>query len=137
MPSTAQALEKLSKAVEQHRDEGGGVTNWWRWPLVILLVLIAAAVFAWFSRRNSKELAMLRHEKKKQEVLIAQAESDALVDDAWTTVKAYGARIEESKKKIATIDEQIAFVEAQLEADKAAIGRIRTWDDVGITPGEG
>jgi len=137
MPSPTEALEKLSKAIGQHKDEGGRVTHWWRWPLVIFLVLIAAALFAWLSRRNSKELAMLRHEKKKQEVLIAQAESDALIDDAWTTVKAYGAQIEESKKKIATIDEQIAFVEAQLEADKAAIGRIRTWDDVGITPGEG
>jgi hypothetical protein len=73
-------MDGIIKAIESQKPEkGGGAKSWWRWPLLILLVLAGLAIAGWISMRNRRELAKLRHEKFKREELAKQAEVDAQV----------------------------------------------------------
>ena len=134
MPSLDGLFNRLIKAAGSQKDEGAGAKNWWRWPLLIVVVLIAVAVFAWMSRRNAKELAKLRHEKKKREVAAAQADSDRKVAVSRTEINEHAKKVRESMDRVKAINAEIRDVEAKFEADKEAISRIRTWDDVGSEP---
>ena len=134
MADVTGTLSRIVDAVGTQKEDKGGAKSWWRWPLVILLVLVAVAVFAWISRRDAKELARLRHEKKVREVEAAQIEANAKYAKLTVTIDEHQKRIEKSAARVKEIDVQIEEVETRLAADKKAIDRIRTWDDVGSEP---
>lgn len=127
-------LDRLLDAVSKHKDESNQVKGWWRWPIVIALVLFAVAIFAWFMRRGNRELAKLRHEKKKRQVAAEQAIVDAKVDEEKRVIAEYQEKIDEANRRIEEIDAEIAKVEARHAENKRAIDAIRTWDDVGSDP---
>ncbi len=134
MADVTGTLKRIIDAAGTQKEDKGVAKNWWRWPLVILLVLVAVAVFAWISRRDARELAKLRHEKKVREVERAQADLDAKIATETVTIDQHQKRIDESDVRVRELSVQIKKVEARLAVDKEAIDRIRTWDDVGSEP---
>jgi septal ring factor EnvC (AmiA/AmiB activator) len=127
-------LDRLLEAVSTHKDAGNQVKSWWRWPIVIALVLFAVAIFAWFMRRGNRELAKLRHEENKRKIEVEQAIIDAKVDEEKRVIAEYQEKIDEANRRIEEIDRKIAEVEARNAKNKSAIDAIRTWDDVGSSP---
>jgi peptidoglycan hydrolase CwlO-like protein len=124
-------FDRVVGAADNQKDEGGGAKSWWRWPLIILLVLVAIAAFAWFSQRDAKELARLRHAKKKADVERAQAQTDAAIAKETAVIEEHQKKIDEALTRIEEIDTEVKEVEARLAKRKNDIDRIRTWDDAG------
>jgi len=116
------------------QKKGNSAKSWWRWPLIIVFVLLAVSIFAWLSRRHARELAKLRHERKIREVEESQAQSDIVVAEQQSEIDAYEEAIRKSSSRISSIDTQIKTIEDRFANQKAAIDRIRTWDDFGSEP---
>ena len=127
-------LGKFEKLVSSNKDSGANVKNWWRWPLVIVLVLASVAVFAWIVQRKNGELAKLRHEKRKREIAAEQALSDAKVAKDLDRIKEFERKRSALVEKADEIDEKIREVEDEHKRNLEAIDSIRTWDDVATSP---
>jgi uncharacterized protein HemX len=134
MPEKKSLLDRLLAAVSKHKDEKYQVKSWWRWFIVIALVLFAVAIYVWLMRRGTKELARLRHEKKKAEIEKMQAIVDAKVDEESRVLREYAEKIDVANRRLEEIDAQILEVEERNAKNTRAIDDIRTWDDAGVDP---
>ena len=125
-------LDWIVKAVKAQRPDDpkkNGVKSWWRWPLMMVLVLAGMAVGAWLLKRNSRELAKLRHERHVREI---EAENDAAlvrVDLKEKEVADTLREVDKSMLRIKDIDLAIAEAEKRYAETNAKIDRI-TWDDL-------
>lgn len=123
-------LEKLASLIaKQKPEQGGGAKSWWRWPLLIVLVLIGLAIASWWMWRNGKELAKLRHGKFKREELARQAETDRKVATNKAESDAAVAKAKKQADRILELDLLIHAATRRNELDKARIDRI-TWADL-------
>lgn len=123
-------IAALAKAVEaQKPDTGSGAKSWWRWPLLIILVLVGVLVAAWALNRDRRELARLRHARNKARIEEdnATAETKAALSEA--TVEAALTKVIRSKVLVANLDKQIAQGEAAHAKRLADIKKI-TWGDL-------
>jgi uncharacterized protein HemX len=105
------------------------------WVSTIILVLVAlagVALWAWISWRQGKELAALRHEKNKVELLKEQAELKKKVAQYLSTIDKAEQQIEESTEKVRLLEADIKAEEARLEANMHAIHSITSWSDAGV-----
>ena len=128
-PSARNLLERIAGAVEKQKPEkGGGAKTWWRWPLLIVLVLVGLAVVAWFSNRHRRELARLRHEQFKRENAEAQAKTDAKVAASEAERDLRLLKVAASEVRLKEIDDAVAAAEQDYRKDLAAIDRIRLGD---------
>lgn len=124
-------LEGLIKKNTTTTEKGETKSNSWVGTLIIVVVALAAvAVFAWISWRNNKELAKLRHEEEKRKILAEKA----VVDKQVATNQA---KIDSLQKDLVVLEDERRIIAADIkhaeerhEADKRAIDRIRSWDDV-------
>jgi len=134
MPEEKTWLDRLLVAVSKHKDEQYQVKSWWRWFIVIALVLFAVAIYAWLMRRGSKELARLRHEKKKARLAYEQSVVDAEVAVEERLFAEYAEKIDASSRRLEEIDAQMLEVEERNAKNNRTIDDIRTWDDAGVDP---
>ena len=122
-------LEKLADRLGRQRTPEGKARSWWRWPLIILLILIGLAVAAWVINRDRRELARLRHEKYKREQEARNAAVDAQVAATEAATDAALERVSETTHAIDAADAQLAKARRKYERDEAAIDRLR-WSDL-------
>lgn len=130
-----QILGRLIGAIDQNKDDKAGAKNWWRWPILIVLMLAAVAVFAWISNRDAKELANLRHEKKKAELERDQAQIDALIAKDAAQVELHQKEIDAASARIEKLNKEFQETRDDLAKKIAAIDRVRTWEDVASSAG--
>jgi len=99
------------------------------WSILLpVVVLIGIAVYSWYARKNSRELAKLRHEKNKAKILKNKAMLDSELAGGQVKIDEIMKRVEELDEKIRIIDTDIRAEESRHEADVRAIDRMRTWD---------
>ena len=125
-------LELLAKLITKQKPEqgkGGGAKSWWRWPLLIVLVLAGLAIASWWMWRNGRELAKLRSEKFKREELARKAEVDQQVATNKAESIAALAKAKRQADKILELDLKIHAATRRNELDKANIDRL-TWADL-------
>lgn len=125
-------LELLANLIgKQKPDEGkgGGAKSWWRWPLLIVLVLAGLAIASWWMWRNGRELAKLRSDKFKREELARKAEVDAQVASNKAEADAALAEAKRQADRILELDLRIHAATRRNELDKANIDRL-TWADL-------
>jgi uncharacterized protein HemX len=125
------ALDKISTAVtsQKEKKDKGGPGAWWRWPLIIILVLIGIAVAAWALGRNRRELAKLRHEKNKREILAENAKVLSEVEGEEKSAEMRLQAANESLERVAEINTRIQAAKDRYEKDKDRASRI-TWADL-------
>jgi hypothetical protein len=122
------ALSKIANAVTSHKTEKKRGA-WWRWPLIIVLVLFGFAIMAWVLGRNRRELARLRHEKNKREILAANAKTLAAVGVEEETAETRLQAANESLKRVEEINQKIREAEKRYEENRHHASRI-TWADL-------
>ena len=128
-PSARNLLERVASAIEKQKpSKGGGAKSWWRWPLLIVLVLLGFAVMAWFSNRHRRELARLRHEQFKRENAEAQAKTDAKVAASDAERDKRLLAVAASEERLKEIDDAVDAVEKDFRKDLATIDRVRLGD---------
>jgi hypothetical protein len=105
------------------------VSKSWIWAIIIpIIVLIGITAYSWFAFRRGRELARLRHEKVKANLLTAQAEIDRKVDEGNLTIAEAEKKIAAARERLRVIEANIKVEEARYEADHRAIDRMRGWD---------
>lgn len=129
---TGALLKKLAAAVSsQKSEETGKPKSWWRWPLVVLLVVLAVVAVVWLWRLSSKErteLARLRHEKEVLKIRADQARTDAEVSRERSVVEDRRRAIAESAARVKEIDIELAEGKERHDEVLDAIDRIRVVD---------
>ncbi|MEE9358884.1 MAG: hypothetical protein V3U85_00220 [Hyphomicrobium sp.] len=130
-------IEAIAKAVTaQKPKEGGGARSWWRWPLLIVLVLIGVLVAAWVISRDRRELARLRHERNVQRIKSENAKANLEAAENERIAEQALERVEQSKLIVEALNNQIAEIEAAHAKRKLEIDAI-TWGDLPrADPGE-
>ena len=105
------------------------VSKSWIWAIIIpIVVLIGITAYAWFAFRRGRELAKLRHEKVKTNILTAQAEITKEVADGNLKIAEGEKKLDAAREKLRVIEADIRAEEARYEADRRAIDRMRGWD---------
>ncbi len=129
---TGALLKKLAGAISsQKSEETGKPKSWWRWPLVIGLVVLALVAVIWIWRlagKERKELARLRHEKKTLKIRADQAKIDEAVEHERETIAEHRRVVVESVARVREIDQEIAEGEERHDEVLADIDRIRVVD---------
>lgn len=129
---TGALIKKLAGAISsQKSEETGKPKSWWRWPLVILLVVLAVVAVVWLWRLSSKErreLAKLRHEKNVLKIQADQARVDAEVTRERDVIEEKRRLIAESAARVKEIDLEIAEGKERHAEVLDAIDRIRVVD---------
>lgn len=108
----------------------GGSKSWLSTLIIIAVVLMGVAVWSWISWRKNRELAALRHEKEAARITAEQAELLAKVAAGDQVVADRQKQVDKAKEDLRIIEADIRAAEASYEADRRAIDRIRSWDDV-------
>lgn len=120
-------LERIVKAIEAQKPKSGsGAKSWWRWPLLIVLVLAGVAVAAWIANKNAHELARLRHDQFKNKLLKKNALTASQVADNDSERDRALAKYEKQNDKLLELRLQLRVAEKRNETDRANIRRI-TW----------
>ena len=123
-------LERIISAIERQKpDEGGGAKSWWRWPLLIVLVIAGLTVAAWISTRHQRELAKLRHDKFKHGERAKQARLDASVSASETEKAHHIAEANRQRYYANEMDTDIREAEARYAKHRDRIDRI-SWGDL-------
>lgn len=125
-------LAKLEQLIASQQNKSGA----WRWfALLVATVLgiVGVAVWVWIRRRQTKELAKLRHEKNEQEILARKAKADTEVIQLEEQAEAHRKRFEKAAEKLRILEADLRSEEAVYEANRKSIDRIRSWRD--ISPG--
>jgi len=125
-------LQKLVTALEARTAP----VRWWRWPLVIGLVLVGLLVAYWLVNRQRKELARLRHEVYAQKQAAKQAVTDAAVATDQEEVRRLLAAADEAEKAAMIYGRGLEQLRREHDATNELAARI-TWDDLprGDAPG--
>ncbi len=123
-------LEGIMKANQAPAATGGGSKSWIGTIIMVVVALAGAAIWAWLSARANRELAALRHEKEKARIEADQAAARATVTANDQAIAAAQKDVAAAAEKLRLIDAEIRTEEARHEADRRAIDRIRSWDDV-------
>lgn len=128
-----QSLESTSTTKKEAVTSGSG--GWWATLIVFVVGIVAAVIWWYIDRKNRQELADLRHEKQVSLIKAEQAKTDLIVEG--TVIETENLRQErfELMNKMLRINHDIELLEAQRAADKLAIDRIRSWDDLPLGPG--
>ena len=119
----------LNRVNAQKKPEGGGAKNWWRWPLLIIIVLLGLAIGVYILNRNNRELAKLRHERNKAEIEKENKLTESLAEKELDKARAALIQINEIERRIQTIDEKLVAAEAKHAKDVEAVERMR-WSDL-------
>jgi hypothetical protein len=120
-------IELLASWLKGHKDAATGkVASWWRWPLVILLVVVGLLVAYWLLMRDRRELARLRHERFKANEEARQAAIDAQVNSAKATAEDRMHRVREATRRLGAIDLELVEAERRYEANTKAADSL-TW----------
>lgn len=117
----------LVKYIKSLQSESGGGKSWVSTILILSIVAIAAAIYAWVIGRQNRELAQLRHEHAKGKILADKSIVDQGVAVAAEQIKILDKIAEQHKLEVGRLDVEITLLEAQRNADKQAIDRIRSW----------
>jgi hypothetical protein len=129
---TAGLIKRLAGAISsQKSEETGKPKSWWRWPLVVLLVVLAVVAVVWIWRLSSKErreLARLRHERNVLEIQAEQAQIDSAVARDRAVIADRRRLIAESAARVREIDREIAEGNRRHDEVLADIDRIRVVD---------
>jgi uncharacterized protein HemX len=123
-------LEAVIKRNQQPAAAGGGSKSWLGTIIILAVVLAAAAIWAWVSWRRNRELAMLRHEKEKARIQADQATMHAQIAKDSLVLAERQKEIDAAQETLRVIAADLRAEEARYEADRRAIDRIRSWDDV-------
>lgn len=123
-------LEGLIKSNQKPAEQGGGGKSWISTLIIIVVALAGVAIWSWISLRKNRELAALRHEKEKARIEADQAEMHAELAEHDQVLKERQRELEAARENIRIIEADLAASEARYEADRRAIDRIRSWDDV-------
>lgn len=110
--------------------EAKSTPPWAKYVLWAAAAALAMAVFWWVSRKQSKELARLRHEAEERKLM---AESKALKEKLGailTEVTQLQRAIDDASDRLKKTEERIHAVQAQRDADRRALDRIRSWSDL-------
>ena len=135
MITPSQALANLLKTVEANRvpdDEKKTASpkSWISAIIIFFVVMIAVLVFAYVSTRNSKELARLRHEKNKRDIMAKNKEAMSSVEKNDVAIAEHEVAIETLHKEMDGIDAEIAKIEHARKMDHKAIELITRWRDI-------
>lgn len=123
-------LAKLEQLIKNRKAPDGKAKSWIAWLAMALLAIAGTAVYAWVARRNMTELARLRHEHNKREILAKKAKVDAGVTRLRSAIKEMDRQKERLSEEIRRIRADYAHEGALYEANNQAIDRIRSWRDV-------
>lgn len=125
-------IKKLAGAISsQKSEETGKPKSWWRWPLVIGLVVLAVVAVVWIwrlSSRERRELARLRHERNVLKIQADQARVDAEVGRERDVIAEKRRLVAESVARLKEIDLEIAEGKERHDEVLADIDRIRVVD---------
>lgn len=115
-------LEKIVAALKSQRGPDGRPASWWRWAVVAVLLLVGLAVAAWVVRRNSQELARLRHEEFERKLDARRAQTKAVVNrnaekvaGLAIEIAAAAARHDEAAQAVVKVEEEHAETLARIE----------------------
>ena len=122
-------LEKLAALVDSQKADGGGARSWWRWPLLILVVLVGVASAAWVSWRQRKELAKLRHEQFKREVEANAVTVRLLEAETKDTRLALKIELDRVAAEVDDLEAEIAKVTCARAERIAVVDRL-DWRDL-------
>lgn len=123
-------LEGLIKSNQKPAEQGGGSKSWLGTLIIIVVALAGVALWSWISWRKNRELAALRHEKEKARIQGDQAQLRKEVADGAAEVAKSQKEIDAARETVRIIEADIRAAEERYEADRRAIDRIRSWDDV-------
>jgi len=123
-------LEQLGKLVKDNQDASGGGKSWLGTLIILAAVLAGVAIWSWIAWRKNKELAKLRHEKVKAQIMADQAEVDRKVAENDAAIAAASKVLDKARDDLRVIEEDIRAEEGRYEADLRAIDSIRSWRDV-------
>jgi uncharacterized protein HemX len=129
-------LKAMQNVVDNNKSPDGGGKSWVSTLIILGVVVVAAAVWAWVSWSQGRELAGLRHEKEKARILNDQAIVDAAVQSGDKKVVDLQKGFDAAAADIEQLTVAIRNVEAQRAADQQAIDRITSWrrPDPGVPP---
>lgn len=122
-------IKRWVSRVDDQKAEQGGARSWWRWPLLLVLVLAGLAVAAWIVRRDRLELAKLRHEKNKAEIEQDNARAELLANVEEGRVRDALAEVRESTARVAELTTRLRKAKEKYNADQQAIARL-SWRDL-------
>ena len=123
-------LDRIVNAIEAQKPaRGGGAKSWWRWPLLIVLLIVGLAIAAWVATRNARELARLRHEKFKRLELAKQADVDAKLAANYLSKQKHLDAAEKERERALEADLRLKAAENRHAKHVKAIDRI-TWADL-------
>lgn len=123
-------IKKWLARIEGQRKPGSkSAKSWWRWPLLVLLVMLGMFVASYVLNRNGRELAKLRHEKNKREIEEGNARAELLLNIEENRSRVALAEVKKARVALLDIERQLTEEEAKHEQDKAAIDRMR-WSDL-------
>lgn len=130
-PTPAEVLKKIEATTTARKTAAStGSSGWWAALIVFVLSTAAAVIYWYIDRKNRQELARLRHEQQVALIQAAQAKTDGVVEGTVILTEALRSQRLVLTAKALQLGDDIKKMEAQRAADKLAIDRIRSWDDV-------
>lgn len=126
-------LNQLKEVVDKNKQptKGGG-KSWLGTLVIIAVVLVGVAVWAWISFSRGRELAKLRHEKNKAKILKEQTELFVKLNENDERVAEAQKSLDKIAIKLKAVDASIKAEEERYAADMRAIDSIRSWRDAGV-----
>ncbi len=123
-------LDALKSIVVDNKSPGGGGKSWISTAIIVLVVMVAIAVWAWISFTNNRELAKLRHDREVQRIRAEKAVIDAKVATNDVAIAAAQKQVVVLTEQLKHIDGDIRTEQERYAANLRAIDRIHSWRDV-------
>lgn len=120
------ALERL--AAPSAKEEAEGRRSWTGRLFALLAALAGFAVLSWVLTRNQRELARLRHEENKREILLEEARVErraALIGEGVADARK---KIDAAEERLRQLRSEREHIEAKHEANRDALSRITSFD---------
>ena len=121
-------MTKLAKLLDGMRGKNGSI-KWYWWLVAGLVLLVALFVANSILKRDRDELAKLRHEKRKAEILEANARAEAQKAEHVRTAENAVERADKAAKRIEGINANIERIEERQAGDRAVADRL-TWNQL-------
>lgn len=121
-------MDKIANLISKTKNDKGK-PKWWLWIVAALAIFVGLFIASAVFKRHQRELAKLRHEKRKNEILAANAKAEA---EKAAHVKAAEEALERADKaarRIEIINENIKRIEERYAHDRAVASRI-VWADL-------
>jgi hypothetical protein len=121
-------MDKLTNLFASTKGDNGK-PKWWLVPVAILVLLVGLFIASSILKRNRGELAKLRHEKRKAEILEAQERSDAQRAPHEKAAKEAAQRADKAAQRIEGIDANIKRLEERHAGDQRVVDLL-VWSDL-------